>query len=60
MAILPDQARSLVGLGRVFLALGRHQDGAECLGQARGLWAAMRARPQIAEIDALLADAENN
>ena len=55
LEIAPERAYALQGLGRCLLALGRTEEGAVRLRDARTLWAQMSAMRRIAEIDELLA-----
>jgi hypothetical protein len=49
-----DHAFALLGQGRVLNALGRDAEAEEPLGQAREIFARMKATPALTEIDALL------
>ena len=51
------QARSLHGAGRCLLALGRRQEAASRLREARDIYESLGARPLVAEVDETLARA---
>jgi class 3 adenylate cyclase/tetratricopeptide (TPR) repeat protein len=50
------RAEALLGAGRCLLALGRADEARTPLADAREIFAALRARPSLAEVDALLDD----
>jgi len=50
-----EEAQALLGQGRCLFALGREAEAAEVLGQARGVFARLKAEPALAETDAMLA-----
>jgi tetratricopeptide (TPR) repeat protein len=50
------RAEALLGAGRCLLALGRADEARAPLVDAREIFAALRARPSLAEVDALLDD----
>ncbi len=52
-----ERGLTLAGTGRCLLRLGRADEAVEPLRQARDVFAALRARPAIAEVDALLEEA---
>jgi class 3 adenylate cyclase len=51
--VVPERAHALLGQGRCLVALG-HPGAGEPLGQARQVFAGLRAQPLVAEADALL------
>jgi len=51
-----ERAQALLGLGRCLIALGRASEAAVPLRQAGQIFASLRAKPAIAEADALLAE----
>jgi hypothetical protein len=55
--VVPERGFAMVGLGRCLAASGRSEDGAAALRKARDIFAKLGARPALAEIDGLLADA---
>jgi len=58
LGMAPEHAYALTGLGRCLTALGARGEGAERLGEARAIWARIAAPARIAEIDAVLAAAD--
>jgi class 3 adenylate cyclase/tetratricopeptide (TPR) repeat protein len=52
-----EHAQALLGHGRCLLALGRAQESAAVLRQAREAFAQLRAKPWLEEVDALLGKA---
>jgi len=52
--VVPERAHALLGRGRCLLALGRPDPAAAPLREARSIFARLRARPALAEVDALL------
>jgi class 3 adenylate cyclase/tetratricopeptide (TPR) repeat protein len=57
LGIIPELALGLLGLGRSLVRLGRPADAAPPLTEARELFVALRARPLVAETDALFEQA---
>jgi tetratricopeptide (TPR) repeat protein len=53
--VVPEEAFALLGQGRCLLALGRQDEAALVLRQARGIFERLGAAPALAETDALLA-----
>jgi class 3 adenylate cyclase/tetratricopeptide (TPR) repeat protein len=57
LGVVPERGLALLGLGRCQVRLGRYDDSAAALREARQLFAGLGARPLIAETDALLEQA---
>ena len=53
----PFEALALMGLGRCLIALDRHNDALGPLHEARTILAEMGARPDLIQVDALIAQA---
>jgi tetratricopeptide (TPR) repeat protein len=54
LGFVVERAYALLGLGRCRLALGRPADAAQPLGETRGIFAKLGARPLVADADELL------
>jgi class 3 adenylate cyclase/tetratricopeptide (TPR) repeat protein len=55
-----ESAHALAGIGRCLVARGRESEARDCLNEAREAFAALRAQPRLADIEAALSSSAPN